>query len=86
MGEDGVDVVRDVASMRPPQNAGESVFKNGRQRQMRPRFNEAPAERGGKSPRRRRAADAGAASMRPPQNAGESDDLVPVASAHAALQ
>ena len=59
--------------MRPPQNAGESGSSRPLAHGCRCRFNEAPAERGGKSaplgPARLPARDA---SMRPPQNAGES--------------
>ena len=75
-GEDAVDDVRRRllldASMRPPQNAGEDVLADLSPRPPDRRFNEAPAERGG------RRGDIGgrqvpphSASMRPPQNAGE---------------
>ena len=37
-----------LASMRPPQNAGENGRHNGGTRQNAGRFNEAPAECGGK--------------------------------------
>ena len=58
--------------MRPPQNAGESPTPATSRPATVMRFNEAPAERGGKS---RLVDDPEAsvpASMRPPQNAGES--------------
>ena len=64
--------------MRPPQFAGENfvfVFKTTR---TRPRFNEAPAIRGGKLLRGcRGAGDKHVASMRPPQFAGENGDPHP---------
>ena len=57
--------------MRPPLNAGENKYTRGLQDAQMGRFNEAPAERGGKLVGRGRAAEALLASMRPPLNAGE---------------
>ena len=75
-----------VASMRPPQNAGESPLRGDTGRGRLAGFNEAPAERGGKSrPRPPRAVDGGA-SMRPPQNAGESKSTNEVQTVEDALQ
>ena len=59
------------ASMRPPLNAGENSSPAGPARSPAARFNEAPAERGGKLPRGDLADPASRASMRPPLNAGE---------------
>ena len=58
--------------MRPPQNAGEDSNWRRGTRQGAARFNETPAERGGRqlvAVRGRSHPDR--ASMRPPQNAGE---------------
>ena len=63
--------------MRPPQNAGEDSGRSGRRGPSWCRFNEAPAERGGRlSPIVGAANGAVAASMRPPQNAGEDKGAV----------
>ena len=61
-----------VASMRPPLNAGENRRPRRHAAAWALRFNEAPAERGGKPGAHpdARAVRAGA-SMRPPLNAGE---------------
>ena len=67
--------------MRPPLNAGENCRACGVVRGLRRRFNEAPAERGGKHPRRIYSAPPAVASMRPPLNAGENGrqyDLLPI--------
>ena len=64
--------LRMVASMRPPQNAGEDTDARHFAGACIPRFNEAPAERGGRRHYAERLArDERDASMRPPQNAGE---------------
>ena len=58
--------------MRPPLNAGENDLGVHVSRHGHPRFNEAPAERGGeRGPGGGRRHDRGRASMRPPLNAGE---------------
>ena len=57
--------------MRPPLNAGENHDSAGAGAVAVWRFNEAPAERGGKLALGRRAAGLAEASMRPPLNAGE---------------
>ena len=58
--------------MRPPQNAGESTACSCATSCLASRFNEAPAERGGKSVHQAVVHLEHLASMRPPQNAGES--------------
>ena len=63
---------RKGASMRPPQNAGESLVEVLPTQAHSDSFNEAPAERGGKFRRARGGVGSRLASMRPPQNAGES--------------
>ena len=67
-----VDKAVVMASMRPPQNAGESFDVALPAALAGRRFNEAPAERGGKSGDGPRHDQPRRASMRPPQNAGES--------------
>ena len=59
------------ASMRPPQNAGENLVFIRDEYLSQERFNEAPAECGGKPATAARRFARGHASMRPPQNAGE---------------
>ena len=58
--------------MRPPLNAGENGGRGAMLRHGRLRFNEAPAERGGKQVQRAmKEMREATASMRPPLNAGE---------------
>ena len=74
------------ASMRPPQNAGENRGHPRRLGPPRRRFNEAPAECGGKQAVFGGVNQALAASMRPPQNAGENPDNAAELRAEAVLQ
>ena len=60
-----------LASMRPPQNAGEDKNLRITTRTLAARFNETPAERGGRRAMQATLAARDVASMRPPQNAGE---------------
>ena len=63
-----------LASMRPPLNAGENAAARRPQLRTPSRFNEAPAERGGKRPGATTLqVEIDVASMRPPLNAGEND-------------
>ena len=64
--------------MRPPLNAGENLAHHAVAVADRHRFNEAPAERGGKLLGASTGDhDGGAASMRPPLNAGENAHVCP---------